>query len=246
MTAIVTEGYAPFEQYSETGRQGPWTDLYALAAVMYSAIVGRKPPSAAERAAAVVDEDPCLCLAETYTSDYSLNLLLSIDTGLRLNAHARLQSTEEWRRILSGSIPIRPEDTRTPTGFPGADSAPSQTAGPTEPSASPKAGPLPFPIPAWMSRFATNERVFRWFIMSFVLVLGITVVVLLVEQSDLKSQEQATSEALLEVRKEKEVAESKIQRAEETLQTQNAEIERLKITPKATPHSTPHSTRKSH
>ena len=34
LTAVVTDGYAPFEQYERGGDQGPWTDIYAVGAVL--------------------------------------------------------------------------------------------------------------------------------------------------------------------------------------------------------------------
>ena len=48
MTAIFTPGYAAPEQFT-SAKQGPWTDIYGLAATLYYAITGKAPPSAFDR-----------------------------------------------------------------------------------------------------------------------------------------------------------------------------------------------------
>ena len=49
LTAIVSPGYAPFEQYHTQGNQGPWSDLYALGGVLYWLVTGERPHEAAAR-----------------------------------------------------------------------------------------------------------------------------------------------------------------------------------------------------
>jgi serine/threonine protein kinase len=49
-TAILKPGYAPIEQYGDGDlKQGPWTDIYALAGVMHYALCGEPPPTAISR-----------------------------------------------------------------------------------------------------------------------------------------------------------------------------------------------------
>lgn len=48
-TAILTQGYAPPEQYASTSRKGNYTDIYAIGAVFYFAITGQKPIDSASR-----------------------------------------------------------------------------------------------------------------------------------------------------------------------------------------------------
>jgi len=102
VTSIVTPGYAPLEQYdNEMNDQGPWTDIYALGAVMYYAISGDPPPAATRR----VMKDPMISAVKIGEGKYRKNLLRAIDWALQLSEEDRPQTVAQWRpKILAPPI----------------------------------------------------------------------------------------------------------------------------------------------
>jgi serine/threonine protein kinase len=103
VTSIVTPGYAPLEQYdNEISDQGPWTDIYALGAVMYCAISGEAPPAATRR----VMKDPMIPAAKVGEGKYNKNLLQAIDWALQLSEEDRPRTVEQWReKMLTPTSP---------------------------------------------------------------------------------------------------------------------------------------------
>ena len=99
LTAIVSPGYAPFEQYHTQGNQGPWSDIYALAGVLYWLVTGERPHEAVARIRA--DTMPSALQAGDRNL-YRPAFLAAIDWALTPIEEQRPQSVAEWREALLG------------------------------------------------------------------------------------------------------------------------------------------------
>jgi serine/threonine protein kinase len=116
LTVILKPGYAPVEQYAEIPgmKQGAWTDVYALAAVVYFAIMGKTPPPSVGR----LLNDSFVPLTQAAAGRYSHGFLAAIDHALAIKPEQRTQSIEQLRAELGldGSARPLPTPTPTPTG----------------------------------------------------------------------------------------------------------------------------------
>ena len=97
MTAILTVGYAPIEQYSSNDEQNFYTDIYALGAVAYCALRGAPPPEATLRR----KQDPYQPLAPHAIGELEETLFSIIDWSLKPDEEDRPQSIAELREALS-------------------------------------------------------------------------------------------------------------------------------------------------
>jgi serine/threonine protein kinase len=97
MTGVVTPGYAPIEQYFSDGKQGPWTDIYAIGATMYHCATGVAPVVATERLTLIQDKqaDPVGRVADLLRNRFSRVFLDALVSMMQTNAKDRPQTVDQ-------------------------------------------------------------------------------------------------------------------------------------------------------
>ena len=96
LSVVLSEGYAPLEQYQRNGAQGPWTDVYGAVATFYNLIIGKVPPSAIDRI-----NNPTAQLTGSSAFDDRIRLILN--KGLQPDHTLRIQSVEDLQSLLGNN-----------------------------------------------------------------------------------------------------------------------------------------------
>lgn len=100
---VLKQGYAPIEQYSKTAPQGPYTDLYAVAALFYRMLTGMKPLPANERL-----QQDSLIQPSQMGVELPDQAEMAIMCCLNIQPQYRLQNADEFMQALEGShfVPV--------------------------------------------------------------------------------------------------------------------------------------------
>lgn len=91
------KGYVPYEQYDPNGRVGPWSDVYALSAVIYRMLVGTTPIDSTERM-----KNDKLMIPARFAEFIPAYLIDSFHNSFELEPDKRIKSIEELRNQVSG------------------------------------------------------------------------------------------------------------------------------------------------
>ncbi len=95
--AVIKEGYAPPEQYRSNGKQGYFTDIYAVGAILYEMLTGIRPMEGSERL--VKDE---LKSPRALGVDLDENVDRAVMEALAVKPELRFQSIQYFQDALEG------------------------------------------------------------------------------------------------------------------------------------------------
>jgi serine/threonine protein kinase len=122
LSVILKPGYAPEEQYRTKGKQGPWTDVYALAACIYHCVGGQLPPDALDR----FEEDSLKPLS-ALVPGIPAHIDAAVNKGLAQRSRDRFQSIREFQYALANQEQVAPV---APVASPAQPEAPYPSATP--------------------------------------------------------------------------------------------------------------------
>ena len=177
---VAKHGFSPIEQYSKSGKVGPWTDIYAMAATIYYCCTGILPPPATDRT--IDDTLACQPLLTQAQFDILADCMhmrpqdrpQSMDTLLQMLTHPQGEVKAEPFKVVPEAEPPKPVEPKTPPPKPAEPKEEPVKAKPAVPQP-----PLTWPEdqPVHQSQpDAKQKRSFpAWWAAVVVIVLGIII-----------------------------------------------------------------------
>ena len=108
LTVLVKPGFSPEEQYRSRGDQGPYTDVYSLAATMYRMITGKTPPDAMSRRAKYEQESKDILVPpHKLTKNITQAIDVALLNALNVQTGDRTQNIPEFIKELRSDPPAK-------------------------------------------------------------------------------------------------------------------------------------------
>lgn len=101
LSEVINSGFAPVEQYLSKGKKGPWSDIYAYAATLYSCVTGQKPPEVFDRMDDAMLATPTELRAKIRSRQEKILL-----KAMAINAAERYRRVEELHQDLNFQLKI--------------------------------------------------------------------------------------------------------------------------------------------
>ena len=144
---VAKHGFSPIEQYSKSGKVGPWTDIYAMAATIYYCCTGILPPPATDRT--IDDTLACQPLLTQAQFDILADCMRmhpqdrpqSMDTLLQMLTHPQGEVKAEPPKVIPEVEPPKPVETKAAPPKPMETEPVVQKAPPINPEAQPTQPP---------------------------------------------------------------------------------------------------------
>ena len=144
---VAKHGFSPIEQYSKSGKVGPWTDIYAMAATIYYCCTGILPPPATDRTI----DDTLACQPRLTQAQFDIladcmrmrpqDRPQSMDTLLQMLTHPQGEAKAEPPKVIPEVEPPKPVETKAAPPKPMETEPVAQKIQPINPEAQPTQPP---------------------------------------------------------------------------------------------------------
>lgn len=102
LQTVVNDGYTALEQYDNSHRMCPATDIYSFSACIYRALVGTNPPSAPAREA-----NDKLMIPNSIAESIPIHVIKALGNGLQIYPEKRIATISEFRELLDAAPAVQ-------------------------------------------------------------------------------------------------------------------------------------------